>query len=136
MARAGFEWRLMHNDGSAKTSIKLASARSCSADKPSDRRGARTYHAHDEHLIRNSQSLPRLARGVPGRNGTDSTRITNMPPHRRFSCWFSTAAGYSRRFFSEPRMPTKRKAMRQIKEVLRLKFEAKLSHGRISYWHK
>lgn len=29
-------------------------------------------------------------------------------------------------------MPTKRKAMRQIKEVLRLKFEAKLSHERIA----
>ena len=29
-------------------------------------------------------------------------------------------------------MPTKRKAMRQIKEVLRLKFDAKLSHERIA----
>ena len=29
-------------------------------------------------------------------------------------------------------MPTKRKAMRQIKEVLRFKFEAKLSHERIT----
>ena len=29
-------------------------------------------------------------------------------------------------------MPTKRKAMRQIKEVLRLKFEAKLNHERIA----
>src|ERR1035437_4733183 len=47
-------------------------------------------------------------------------------------CWFSTTAGYPPRFFSEPRMPTKRKTRRQIKEVLRLKFEAKLSHERIA----
>ena len=47
-------------------------------------------------------------------------------------CWFSTIAGYPRRIFSESRMPTKRKAMRQIKEVLRLKFDAKLSHERIA----
>ena len=29
-------------------------------------------------------------------------------------------------------MPTQRKALRQIKEVLRLKFEAKLSHEHIA----
>ncbi len=39
-------------------------------------------------------------------------------------------AGYLPRFFGG-RMPAKRKAVRKIKEVLRLKFEACLSHERI-----
>ena len=40
--------------------------------------------------------------------------------------------GLSPPIFSELRMPTKWKPMRQIKEVLRLKFEAKLRHERIA----